>query len=206
MCEKINSGTRRRIEIFQKRKMFRIEFPEILAWFQTPQTVSRPSRPDFQPRKTNSGTRRPIEIFKKRKMIRIEFPKLLAWFQTHQTVSRPSRPSRPLVPDTSDRFQTVQTRFFLSCFCSESRSFLMEKKSKRAVRCPFNTVLSTTSYFDITDEGSYIDTGALLSKPSSFHLPLQLPLPHEVVPHVDEVTLHWSRKLRNHILDRRLSR
>ena len=38
--------------------------------------------------------------------------------------------------------------------------------------------------------------------PSSFHLPL----PHEVVPHVDEVTLHWSRKLRNHILDRRLSR
>ena len=121
--------------------MFRIEFPEILAWFQTPQTVSRPSRPDFQPRKTNSGTRRPIEIFKKRKMIRIEFPKLLAWFQTHQTVSRPSRPSRPLVPDTSDRFQTVQTRFFLSCFCSESRSFLMEKKSKRAVRCPQHLTL-----------------------------------------------------------------
>ena len=88
-----NSGTRRRIDIFQKRKMFRIEFPEILAWFQTPQTVSRPSRPDFQPRKTNSGTRRPIEIFKKRKMIRIEFPKLLAWFQTPQTVSRPSRPN-----------------------------------------------------------------------------------------------------------------
>ena len=80
-------------------------------WFQTPQTVSRPSRPDFQPRKTNSGSRRPIEILKERKMITIEFPKLLAWFQTHQTVSRPSRPSRPLVPDTSDRFQTVQTRF-----------------------------------------------------------------------------------------------
>ena len=75
--------------------MFRIEFPEILAWFQTPQTVSRPSRPDFQPRQTNSGTRRPIEIFKKRKMIRIEFPKVLAWFQTPQTVSRLSRPSRP---------------------------------------------------------------------------------------------------------------
>ena len=73
--------------------MIRIEFPKLLAWFQTPQTVSRPSRPDFQPRKTNSGSRRPIEIFKKRKMIRIEFPKLLAWFQTHQTVSRPSRPS-----------------------------------------------------------------------------------------------------------------
>ena len=30
--------------------------------------------------------------------------------------------------------------------------------------------------------------------------------PHEVVPPVDEVTLHWSRKLRNHILDTRLSR
>ena len=65
---------------------------KFLAWFQTPQTVSRPSRPDFQPRKTNSGTRRPIEIFKKRKMIRIEFPEFLAWFQTPQTVSRPSRP------------------------------------------------------------------------------------------------------------------
>ena len=145
--------------------MFRIEFPEILAWFQTPQTVSRPSRPDFQPRKTNSGSRRPIEIFKKRKMIRIEFPKLLAWFQTHQTVSRPSRPSRPLVPDTSDRFQTVQTRFFLSCFCSESRSFLMEKKIKTG------RPVSTTSYFDITDEGSYIDTGALVSKPLIFPSP-----------------------------------
>ena len=96
--------------------------------------------------------------------------------------------------------------FFLSCFCSETRSYLIEKKSKWAARCPLNTVLSTASYFDITDEGSYIDTGALVSKPSSFHLPLQLPLPHEVVPHVDEVTLHWSRKLRNHILDRRLSR
>ena len=86
--------------------MFRIEFPEILAWFQTPQTVSRPSRPDFQPRKTNSGTRRPIEIFKKRKMIRIEFPKLLAWFQTHQTVSRPSRPF-PDRPDRPDRPATL---------------------------------------------------------------------------------------------------
>ena len=147
--------------------MFRIEFPEILAWFQTPQTVSRPSRPDFQPRKTNSGSRRPIEIFKKRKMIRIEFPKLLAWFQTHQTVSRPSRPSRPLVPDTSDRFQTVQTRFP----ALKLGHFLWKKKSKRAVRCPFNTVLSTTSYFDITDEGSYIDTGALVSKPLIFPSP-----------------------------------
>ena len=107
------------------------------------------------------------------------------WFQTHQTVSRPSRPD-----------------FFYLVFALKVGHFLWKKKSKRAVRCPFNTVLSTTSYFDITDEGSYIDTGALVSKPSSFHLPL----PHEVVPHVDEVTLHWSRKLRNHILDRRLSR
>merc|ERR1712218_343888 len=97
-----NSGTRRRIDIFQKRKVFRIEFPEILAWFQTPQTVSRPSRPDFQPRKTNSGSRRPIEILKERKMITIEFPKLLAWFQTHQPVSRPSRPC-PDRPDTLTR-------------------------------------------------------------------------------------------------------
>ena len=150
MPENTNSGTRRRIEIFQKRKMFRIEFPEILAWLQTPQTVSRPSRPDFQPRKTNSGTRRPIEIFKKSKMIRIEFPEFLAWFQTPQTVSRPSRPNfqphrtvehtsqklvspqppftlkpRPkgakkisgLVPDTSYRFQTVQTQFPASQNC-----------------------------------------------------------------------------------------
>merc|ERR1712208_148350 len=51
-----NSGTRRRIDIFQKRKMFRIEFPEILAWFQTPQTVSRPSRPNFQPHRTVEHT------------------------------------------------------------------------------------------------------------------------------------------------------
>merc|ERR550525_735316 len=87
-----NSGTRRRIDILQKRKVFRIEFPEIPARFQTPQTASRPSRPDFQPRKANSGSRRPIEIFKKSKMIRIEFPEFLAWFQTVQTVSRPSRP------------------------------------------------------------------------------------------------------------------
>ena len=85
-----NSGTRRRIEIFQKSKMIRIENPKLLAWFQTPQTVSRPSRPSSH---TNFGTRRRIEIFKKRKMIRIEFPKVLAWFQTPQTVSRLSRPN-----------------------------------------------------------------------------------------------------------------
>ena len=30
--------------------------------------------------------------------------------------------------------------------------------------------------------------------------------PHEVVPPVDDVTLHWSRKLRNHSLDTCLSR
>merc|ERR1719278_663231 len=97
-AQNTNSGTRPRIEIFQKSKMIRIENPKLLAWFQTPQTVSRPSRPDFQPRKTNSGSKRPIEIFKKRKMIRIEFPEFLAWFQTPQTVSRPSRPC----PDRPD--------------------------------------------------------------------------------------------------------
>ena len=86
-----NSGTRRRIEIFQKSKMIRIENPKLLAWFQTPQTVSRPSRPSRPSSHTNFGTRRRIEIFKKRKMIRIEFPKVLAWFQTPQTVSRLSR-------------------------------------------------------------------------------------------------------------------
>ena len=32
--------------------MIRIEFPKFLAWFQTPQTVSRPSRPNFQPHRT----------------------------------------------------------------------------------------------------------------------------------------------------------
>merc|ERR1719500_2520633 len=101
-----NSGTRRRTDIPQKRKMFRIEFPEILAWFQTPQTAPRPSRPDFQPRKTNSGTKRPIEIFKKSKMIRIEFPKPLARLQTHQTASRPSRPF-PDRPDRPDRPATL---------------------------------------------------------------------------------------------------
>merc|ERR1719189_2333798 len=100
------SGAGRRIDIFQKGKMFGVEFPEVLAWFRTPRTVSGPSGPDFQPRKTNSGSRRQIEIFKKRKMIRIEFPKLLAWFQTHQTVSRPSRPC-PDRPDRPDRPATL---------------------------------------------------------------------------------------------------
>merc|ERR1711997_1381657 len=51
-----NSGTRRRIEIFQKSKMIRIENPKLLAWFQTPQTVSRPSRPNFQPHRTVEHT------------------------------------------------------------------------------------------------------------------------------------------------------
>ena len=32
--------------------MIRIENPKLLAWFQTPQTVSRPSRPNFQPHRT----------------------------------------------------------------------------------------------------------------------------------------------------------
>ena len=178
--------------------MIRIENPKLLAWFQTPQTVSRPSRPDFQPRKTNSGSRRPIEIFKKRKMIRIEFPKLLAWFQTHQTVSRPSRPSRPLVPDTSDRFQTVQTRFP----ALKLGHFLWKKNQNGPSGvhlthyCPQHLAfISQMKVHTSTPEHWF-------QSPSSFHLPL----PHEVVPHVDEVTLHWSRKLRNHILDRRLSR
>ena len=165
--------------------MFRIEFPEILAWFQTPQTVSRPSRPDFQPRKTNSGSRRPIEIFKKRKMIRIEFPKLLAWFQTHQTVSRPSRPD-----------------FFYLVFALKVGHFLWKKNQNGpsgvhlTQYCPQHlTLISQMKVHTSTPEHWF-------QSPSSFHLPL----PHEVVPHVDEVTLHWSRKLRNHILDTRLSR
>ena len=47
-----NFGPRRPFEVFKKRKMIRIEFPKFLAWFQTPQTVSRPSRPNFQPHRT----------------------------------------------------------------------------------------------------------------------------------------------------------
>ena len=96
--------------------MFRIEFPEILAWFQTPQTVSRPSRPSRPSSQTNSETGRPIEIFKKRKMIRIEFPKLLAWFQTPQTVSRPSRPNfqpHRTVEHTSQKLVSLQPPFTL---------------------------------------------------------------------------------------------
>merc|ERR1711936_1367584 len=71
-----NFGPRRPFEVFKKRKMIRIEFPKLLAWFQTPQTVSRPSRPSSH---TKFGTRRRIEIFKKRKMIRIEFPKAVVF-------------------------------------------------------------------------------------------------------------------------------
>ena len=47
-----NFGSRGPFEIFKKRKMIRIEFPKFLAWFQTPQAVSRPSRPNFQPHRT----------------------------------------------------------------------------------------------------------------------------------------------------------
>ena len=56
LCGQTNSGTRRPFEIFKKRKMFRIEFPKVLAWFQTPLTVSRPSRPNFQPRKDQNSS------------------------------------------------------------------------------------------------------------------------------------------------------
>ena len=46
----------RRAQRHQKSKMFRIEFPKLVAWFQTPQTVSRPSRPNFHPHRTIDHT------------------------------------------------------------------------------------------------------------------------------------------------------
>ena len=118
--------------------MIRIEFPKLLAWFQTPQTVSRPSRSSTLSSQTCCGTRRTIEFFKRRKMFGIELPKVLPLFQTPLTVSRLSRPwdcpailtlevevqlrfskeekclelnfeSSVLVSDTFYRFQIVQT-------------------------------------------------------------------------------------------------
>ena len=72
--------------------MFRIEFPKLLPHFQTPKTVSRPSRPSTLSSQTCCGTRRTIEFFKRRKMFGIELPKVLPLFQTPLTVSRLSRP------------------------------------------------------------------------------------------------------------------
>merc|ERR1712001_250023 len=151
MPRKTNSGSRRPIEIFKKSKMIRIEFPKLLAWFQTPQTVSRPSRPfPDRPDPISSLTEllsthlrnwclsNPHSLLNRARRAQRKF---LAWFQTPHTVSRPSRPnfqphrtvehtsqnkflSNPqsllnrarraqrqlsgLVPDTSYRFQTVQ--------------------------------------------------------------------------------------------------
>ena len=96
LCEKINSGTRRRIEIFQKSKMIRIENPKLLAWFQTPQTVSRPSRPNFQPHRTVEHT--------SQKLVSLQPPFTL------KLRPKGAKTTAGLVPATSDRFQTVQTQ------------------------------------------------------------------------------------------------
>ena len=63
--------------------MIRIEFPKLVAWFQTPQTVSRPSRPSSQ---TNSGTRRPIEMDDEvENTIDLKFEIKLEWFDHRHT-------------------------------------------------------------------------------------------------------------------------
>ena len=98
-----NSGTRRRIEIFQKSKMIRIENPKLLAWFQTPQTVSRPSRPNFQPHRTVEHT--------SQKLVSLQPPFTL------KPRPKGAKKISGLVPDTSYRFQTVQTQFPASQNC-----------------------------------------------------------------------------------------
>ena len=101
--EKTNFGTRRRIEIFQKSKMIRIENPKLLAWFQTPQTVSRPSRPNFQPHRTVEHT--------SQKLVSLQPPFTL------KPRPKGAKKISGLVPDTSYRFQTVQTQFPASQNC-----------------------------------------------------------------------------------------
>merc|ERR1711994_407917 len=93
---KTNSGSRRPIEIFKKRKMIRIKFPKFLAWFQTPQTVSRPSRPNFQPHRTVEHT--------SQKSDSLQPPFTL------KPRPKGAKTTAGLVPATSDRFQTVQTQ------------------------------------------------------------------------------------------------
>merc|ERR1712001_67290 len=103
MPRKTNSGSRRPIEIFKKSKMIRIEFPKLLAWFQTPQTVSRPSRPfPDRPDPISSLTEllsthlrnwclsNPHSLLNRARRAQRKF---LAWFQTPHPVSRPSRPN-----------------------------------------------------------------------------------------------------------------
>ena len=114
-----NSGTRRRIDIFQKSKMIRIENPKLLAWFQTPRTVSRPSRPNFQPHRTVEHTSQklvspqpPFTLKPRPKGAK----KISAWFQTPQTVSRLSRPNfqpHRTVEHTSQKSVSLQPPFTL---------------------------------------------------------------------------------------------
>ena len=139
--ENTNSGTRRRIEIFQKRKMFRIEFPLILAWLQTPKTVSRPSRPSTLSSQTCCGTRRTIEFFKRRKMFGIELPKVLPLFQTPLTVSRLSRPwdcpaLLPLEVDVQLRFPKEGKCFELNFSLSTSESLIEFFKRRKMFELP----------------------------------------------------------------------
>ena len=102
-AQNTNCGTRPRIEIFQKSKMIRIENPKLLAWFQTPQTVSRPSRPNFQPHRTVEHT--------SQKLVSPQPPFTL------KPRPKGAKKISGLVPDTSYRFQTVQTQFPASQNC-----------------------------------------------------------------------------------------
>ena len=53
-----NFGSGGPFEVFKKRKMMRIEFLIILAWFQTPQTMFRGSKTPRRPRNINKSKNR----------------------------------------------------------------------------------------------------------------------------------------------------
>ena len=69
---------------------------KFLAWFQTPQTVSRLSRPNFQPHRTVEHT--------SQKSVSLQPPFTL------KLRPKGAKTTAGLVPATSDRFQTVQTQ------------------------------------------------------------------------------------------------
>ena len=77
--------------------------PKLLAWFQTPHTVSRPSRPNFQPHRTVEHT--------SQKLVSLQPPFTL------KPRPKGAKKISGLVPDTSYRFQTVQTQFPASQNC-----------------------------------------------------------------------------------------
>ena len=92
---------------------------KFLAWFQTPHTVSRPSRPNFQPHRTVEHT--------SQKLVSLQPPFTL------KPRPKGAKKISGLVPDTSYRFQTVQTHSSQNCWCFKQYS----------TRCHYQSLVSS---------------------------------------------------------------